>query len=84
MSSVTKLQDKRERRSVTSCYHGRKISGSQQSFLIEAPIRFVERWKKSMGYRFGPECNHARKSHICQFFFPAIFVEIQEFGSHRF
>ena len=39
-----------ERRSVTSRYHGSKISGSQQSFLTETAICIVERWKKSMGY----------------------------------
>ena len=31
-------------------------------------ICIVERWKKSMGYRFVPECNHAPESHICQYF----------------
>ena len=46
------LQNKLERRSVTAHYHGGKISGSQQSFLTEAAIRIVERWKKSVGYRF--------------------------------
>ena len=73
-------------RSVTSCYHGSKISGSQQSFLIETASCLDERLKKSTGYRFVPKCNHAQKSHTCQFFrvfFPAKFagpqfVEIQK------
>ena len=73
-------------RSVTSCYHGSKISGSQQSFLIETASCIDERLNKSTGYRFVPKCNHAQKSHACQFFrvfFPAKFagpqfVEIQK------
>ena len=32
-----------ERRGVTSCYHGRKLSGSQPSFLIEKTICIGER-----------------------------------------
>ena len=48
-----------------SGYHGSKISGSQQSFLTEMAICIVERWKKSMGYRFVPECNRAQESHSC-------------------
>ena len=39
-----------ERRSVTSRYHGSRISGSQQSFLTETAICIVEREKKRMGY----------------------------------
>ena len=58
-----------ERKSVTSHYHGSKVSGSQQSFLTETAICIVERWKKSMGYRFVPECNHGQEqSRTCQFF----------------
>ena len=63
-----------ERRSVTSCDHGSKISGSQQSFLTEMAIGIVERWKKSMGSRLR---NHAQESHTSlffRFFFPAIFA----------
>ena len=63
-----------ERRSVTSCDHGSKISRSQQSFLTEMAIGIVERWKKSMGSRL---CNHAQESHTSlffRFFFPAIFA----------
>ena len=48
-----------------SGYHGSKISGSQQSFLTEMAICIVERWKKSMGHRFVPECNRAQESHSC-------------------
>ena len=77
-----------ERRSVTSCYHGSNICGSQQPFLTETAICIVERWKKSGSYRFVPECYNARKSHTCHFFsfFPAIFawpgfVEIQTFAT---
>ena len=57
-----------ERRSVTSRSHGNQISGSQQSFLTETAIGIVERWKKTLGYRFGPDCNHAKNSHACQCF----------------
>ena len=41
-----------ERRSVTSGYHGSKISGSQHSSLTETAICIVEPWKKSIGYCF--------------------------------
>ena len=57
-----------ERRSVTSRYHGNQISGSQQSFLTETAIDIVERWKKSLGYRFAPDYSHAKDSHACQCF----------------
>ena len=57
-----------ERRSVTSCYHGSNICGSQQLFLTETATCIVERWKKSGSYRVVPECNNARKSHTCHFF----------------
>ena len=58
----------RKRRPVTSDYHGSKISGSQQSFLTETVIFIVERWQKSMGSRFVPECNHAQeKSYMSTF-----------------
>ena len=49
-----------------SGYQGCRISGSQQSFLMEMAICIVERWKKSMGYHFVPECNRAKESHTCQ------------------
>ena len=62
------LSDQPPWRSLTSRYHGRKISRSQQFFLTETAICIVERWKKSMGYRFAPECNHAQESRTCQFF----------------
>ena len=76
---------------MTSHYHGSKVSESQQSFLIETAICIVEQWKKSMGYRFVPECNHGQEqSRTCQFFrffFSAIFagprfVELQNFCYH--
>ena len=71
---------------MTSCYQGSKISGPQQSFLREMASCTDEQLKKNIGYRFGPKCNHAQKSHTCQFFrvfFPAKFagpqfVEIQK------
>ena len=56
-----------EKRSVTSGYHGSKISASQQPFLTEAAICIFEQWKKSMGYRFVPECNHAQENDTCYF-----------------
>ena len=58
---------------MTSGYHGSTISGSQQSFLTETAICIVERWNKSVGYRFVPQCNLAQESHICHFF-SAIFA----------
>ena len=67
--SISKIQvtiKSIERRGVMSSYHGSKILGSQQSFLTETAIGMVERWYKSMGYHFVPECNHAQESHTCQ------------------
>ena len=32
--------------------------------------RDVKCWKKSMGFRFVPECNHVQESHACIFFLP--------------
>ena len=55
-------------RSATSRCHGGKIAQSQQPFLTETVICIVKRWKKSMGYRFVPECNHEEESRTCQFF----------------
>ena len=63
---------------MTSRFHGFKISGPQQFFLTETAICTVERWKKSMGYRFVPECN-AQEIHTRQFFRPfflSYFIEI--------
>ena len=57
-----------ERGRVTSRYQGNQLSGSQQSFLTETAIGIVERWKKTLGYRFAPDCNHAKNSHACQCF----------------
>ena len=37
---------------MTSRYHNSKISGSQQCFWTGTAICIIERWKKSMGYRF--------------------------------
>ena len=48
--------------------HGGKISESQPSFLTETAICIVERWKKSMGYRFVLECSHTQESRTCSFF----------------
>ena len=66
-----------ERRSMTSGYHDSKFSGSQQSFLTETAICIVERWKKSMGYRFVPEFNLAQGSYTCHIFwnFPEYFFK---------
>ena len=46
-------------------YHGGKIPKSQQSPLIETAICIVERWKKSMGYRFVLECSNKQESRTC-------------------
>ena len=51
---------------MTSRYHGSKISGSQQTFLTETVICIAERWKKSVGNRFLPECNHAEERSYLQ------------------
>ena len=68
---------------MTSGYHCSKISRSKQSFLTETAIWIVERWKKSLGYRFVPECNHAQEYMSTFSLFSVIsaglgFVEIQK------
>ena len=79
-----------ERRGVTSHFYRSKISGSQYSFLTEMAICIVERWEKSMGYRFLPECNRAQESHnVNSFVFFSVlfagawFVEIQTMATWR-
>ena len=57
-----------ERRSTMSCYHGSKVSGSEQSFLTETAICIVERCKISMDYCFVPDCSHERKVMNLNFF----------------
>ena len=57
-----------ERKSVTSGYHGIKISRSQHSFLTEMAICIVKRSKKGISYLFVSECNNTEESHTCQFF----------------
>lgn len=57
-----------ERRSAMSGYLGSKISESQQSFVKETVICVCKQQKKNTGFGFVPECNHAQKSHTCQFF----------------
>ena len=47
------------------CRHRRRCLSSLM-FLD----RDVKCWKKSMGFRFVPECNHAQESHTCIFFLP--------------
>ena len=52
-------------RSVTSRYHGSKISRSQQSFLTETAICIVERGTKRMGYSlFLSPIMHRRVIHV--------------------
>ena len=46
MNYCLRARSSMERRSVTSCYHGSNICGSQQPFLTETAICIVERWKK--------------------------------------
>ena len=73
-----------EWRSVTSSYHGSKISGSLQR---EGHLHWREMEEfNSMEYRLFLECSQAQESHTFQSFrFSAIFaaprfVEIQKFG----
>ena len=77
------LSDQPPWRSLTSRYHGSKISRSQQFFLTETATCIVERWKKSMGYRFVPECNHAQERHTCQFFLFFFCYTLQDHGLLR-
>ena len=70
-------------RSVTWGYHGSKISGLHQSFLTETVICIVKRWKKLMGYRLVPECNHAQESHTCHFFVVFFLSYLQDHGLLR-
>ena len=77
------LSDQPPWRSLTSRYYGSKISRSQQFFLTETDICIVERRKKSMGYRFVPECNHAQESHTCHFFLFFFLLYLQDYGLLR-
>ena len=62
------INQKIERRSLTSHHvHGSKISESQKS-LTETAFLIVKRWKKSIGYRVVPECNHAQRKSYKPFF----------------
>lgn len=54
--------------SKVSCYHGTKISWSQQSFLTESTFYIFERSKKSMGLRVVTVCKHTQECHAFQFF----------------
>ena len=46
MNYCLRARSSMERRSVTPCYYGSNICGSQQPFLTETAICIVERWKK--------------------------------------
>ena len=73
-------EDVIKRRSVTSRYHGGKISRSQQFFLTETAISVVERWKKSLGYCFAPSAIMHRKVilvNVVPVFAGPRFVEVQ-------
>ena len=58
-----------ERRSVTSCYHGSKFSGPQQSFLSETTICRLSNdgWKVRATISFR-ESNHVQECHTCRLF----------------
>ena len=79
-------------KSVTSLHHmaAKFLDQYEQFFLTETAIFhfYFERWKKSMSYRFVPECNHALEGHwsIFSFSLPYLqdhvqFVEIQKFAT---
>ena len=53
-----------------------KYFESRQSFLTETAICIVERWKKSMGYRFVTESNHAQEIQTIHVNFFRIFSDI--------
>ena len=64
---------------MTSCYHGSKISGSQQSFLTETSCRtaicIVDRLKKSATFSSRVQsCTGKTYISIFSFFFFAIFA----------
>ena len=50
-----------KRKSVTPCMlnYGKNIFFFRDGYCI------VKQWKKSTGYRFVPECNHAQEIHLC-------------------
>ena len=63
------LSDQPPWRSLTSRYHGRKISRSQQFFLTETAICIVERWKKRMvTVLFLSAIMHRKVIHVIFFF----------------
>ena len=51
---------------MTSRYHSSKILDLIN--VTDTAACIVERWKKSMGYRFVPGCNRAQESRACQCF----------------
>ena len=72
-----------ERRSVTSHYHGSKISGCQQSFFDSEGHLHCR-----TSCRFAPVCNHAEENHTCQRFrsfyrLGPRFVEIHDWSCYH-
>ena len=63
------LKDRLNKRSVTSGYHGGKISGSQQSFFDRDGHLDCRMKEESMGYWFLPECKfmHRKVIHVILF-----------------
>ena len=63
------LKDRLNKRSVTSGYHGGKISGSQQSFFDRDGHLDCRTKEESMGYWFLPECKfmHGKVIHVILF-----------------
>ena len=67
-SRALKSHQERWKRKITSRYSGSKISGSQQPFLTETAIWFVEQSKKSLGTLLFLSANVRRKVIHLKFF----------------
>ena len=60
---------KAERRSVTSCYHGSKISDLNNRSWQRQPFADCRTMDEKHGLPISfRECNHAQESHICRLF----------------
>ena len=70
-----------ERWSVTSRYHGNKISKPQQYFLTETAICV---WRKNMGYNFVPEFRKVFHCQCFRYFFFATFAGPGKLRSRNF
>ena len=66
---ITLRQNRSEKRGELCC-RITMVATISTIFLDRDSHCFFNRWKKNMNYCLVPECNHAKKSHIFDFFLP--------------